>query len=110
MTLSKYQQLAERTLTDNLRGDLTARIDHALYGLFAEAGEVAGVLQKYERGDYSDREAMQKLRAELGDVLWYLAETCSAYGWDLDEIAAANLDKLQSRQSRGTIRGSDRDE
>ena len=110
MTLSKYQQLAESTLADNLRGELTARIDHALYGLFAEAGEVAGVLQKAERGDYGGGEALDKLYDELGDVLWYLAETCSAYGWDLDEIAADNLDKLQSRQSRGTIRGSDRDE
>lgn len=110
MTLSKYQALAERTLTDNLRNDHASRIDHAIYGLLAEAGEVAGVLQKGERGDYNGTEVMQKLREELGDVLWYLAETCSAHGWNLDDIAAANLDKLQSRQSRGAIRGSDRDE
>jgi len=110
MTLSKYQQLAESTLADNLRDDNAARIYHAIYGLFAEAGEVAGVLQKHHRGDYGGGETLHKLHDELGDVLWYIAEICSAHGWDLDDIAADNLDKLQSRQSRGTIRGSDRDE
>ena len=110
MTLSKYQHLAESTLADNLRDDNAARIYHAIYGLFAEAGEVAGVLQKYERGDYNYRAAMQKIRAELGDVLWYLSETCSAHGWDLNDIAAENVDKLQARAERGTIKGSDRDE
>ena len=110
MTLSKYQQLAERTLADDLRDDHSSRIGHAIYGLLAEAGEVAGVLQKYERGDYSYDEAMSKLHDELGDVQWYLAETSSAHGWSLDDIAADNLDKLQARAERGAIRGGNRDD
>ena len=110
MTLSQYQQIAERTLTDNLREDSAARVYHAIYGLLAEAGEVAGVLQKHERGDYGVGETLHKLHDELGDVLWYLAEICSAHGWSLDDIADANIDKLQSRQELGAIRGSNRDE
>ena len=110
MTLSDYQQLAERTLTDNLRNDHEARARHTIYGLLSETGEAAGVLQKYERGDYSYNEALRKLRDELGDVLWYLTETCSAHGWSLENIAAANLHKLQVRYERGAIRGGNRDE
>ena len=110
MTLSKYQQLAERTLTDNLRHSLVDRRLHAICGLSSESGEVAGVWQKYLRGDYDYEAARSKIKDELGDVLWDATEACSAFDLGADDVAADNLDKLQSRQSRGTIRGSDRDE
>jgi NTP pyrophosphatase (non-canonical NTP hydrolase) len=76
-------------------------------GLTNEAGEVAGKIKKVFRdkdgviGD-ADREA---LKAELGDVLWYLAQIATELDLSLDEIAQHNLDKLMSRQSRGVIGG-----
>jgi len=42
----------------------------------------------------------------LGDVLWYLAESCTALGIELDDVAAYNLAKLASRKERGQIKGS----
>lgn len=76
-------------------------------GLVNEAGEVAGKIKKVFRdkgGDISD-ETRAALKAELGDVLWYLAQTCTELGIDLDDVAESNLAKLLDRQARGKIQG-----
>lgn len=76
-------------------------------GLANEAGEVAGKIKKIFRdkagviGD-SDRDA---LKQELGDVLWYLTQICTELDLTLEEVAAANIEKLASRKARGTLRG-----
>ena len=76
-------------------------------GLVNEAGEVAGKIKKIFRDKggaigEADREA---LKYELGDVLWYLTQICTELGLTLDEVAAANVEKLHSRLARGQIRG-----
>ena len=76
-------------------------------GLVNEAGEVAGKIKKVFRdkgGEISD-ETREALKSELGDVLWYLAQTCTELGIDLDDVAESNLAKLLDRQARGKIRG-----
>jgi len=76
-------------------------------GLANEAGEVAGKLKKVFRdksGQISD-ETREALAAELGDVLWYLAQVCTELDISLDEVAEANLAKLLDRQARGKIKG-----
>ena len=76
-------------------------------GLVNEAGEVAGKIKKVFRdksGEIS-AETREALKAELGDVLWYLAQTCTELGISLDEVAESNLTKLLDRQARGKIRG-----
>jgi NTP pyrophosphatase (non-canonical NTP hydrolase) len=77
-------------------------------GLVNEAGEVAGKIKKIFRDKdgvigATEREA---LKAELGDVLWYLAQTCTELEISLDEVAESNLAKLLDRQARGTIQGN----
>lgn len=76
-------------------------------GLVNEAGEVAGKVKKIFRdkhGQISDDDR-QALKAELGDVLWYLAQVCTELGLNLAEVASANLEKLFSRLERNQIRG-----
>jgi NTP pyrophosphatase (non-canonical NTP hydrolase) len=46
------------------------------------------------------------LAAELGDVLWYVAQLATEAGLDLDEIAEDNLAKLLSRKQRNVLQGS----
>ena len=76
-------------------------------GLTNEAGEVAGKVKKIFRdkggviGD-TEREA---LKAELGDVLWYLAQVATELDLSLQDIADANLAKLFDRLERGQIKG-----
>ena len=76
-------------------------------GLVNEAGEVAGKIKKVFRdkeGEFSV-ETREALKAELGDVLWYLAQTCTELGISLEEVAESNLTKLLDRQARGKIQG-----
>jgi NTP pyrophosphatase (non-canonical NTP hydrolase) len=87
------------------------RTDHPVVyptlGLVNEAGELAGKVKKVLRDragviSPADRDA---LKHELGDVLWYLAQICTELGLTLDEVAAANLEKITDRLRRGVIRG-----
>jgi NTP pyrophosphatase (non-canonical NTP hydrolase) len=76
-------------------------------GLANEAGEVAGKIKKVFRdqdGEIS-AETRQALKAELGDVLWYLAQVATELDLSLDEIAEHNIAKLYDRLERGKIRG-----
>ena len=80
---------------------------YPVLGLANEAGEVAGKVKKIFRdkgGAIGDAER-EALKAELGDVLWYIAQVCTELGLSLDDAAESNLAKLLDRQQRGKIRG-----
>src|SRR5258706_9370786 len=93
---------------------LTAKypaIGHAVIyptlGLVNEAGEVAGKIKKVFRdkdGEISE-ETRSALKAELGDVLWYMAQVATELGLTFDEIAEYNIAKLMDRLERGKIKG-----
>ena len=106
MTLYEYQKQALTTVTNSQ--DQTHMILRFVLGLVGESGEVAEKCKKWMRDgnmhlDMLDRQDMTK---ELGDVLWYIATLADQLGISMDEIARVNLDKLQSRASRGVIEGS----
>lgn len=96
MTLNEYQKLAARTISDKLNA--TNQIDHALHGMVSEIGEIHGIYQKMYQGHDLDLEHKKK---ELGDLLWFIAEYCTANGWELDEIGQMNIDKLKKRYPTG---------
>jgi NTP pyrophosphatase (non-canonical NTP hydrolase) len=105
MLLSDYQTLSRRTATYPGAGE---NIVYPTLGLAGEAGEVAEKVKKLLRDDDGvlSEERRGALAAELGDVLWYVAQVATEAGLDLEEIAQANLDKLLSRQQRGVLSGS----
>ena len=86
-------------------------VDHPIVyptlGLANEAGEVAGKIKKIfrEKGGVIGEADRQALKYELGDVLWYLTQICTELDLTLEQVAAANLEKLFARQARGLIRG-----
>ncbi|MDL1912336.1 nucleotide pyrophosphohydrolase [Chloroflexi bacterium CFX6] len=80
---------------------------YPVLGLANEAGEVAGKIKKVFRdkeGKISE-ETREALKAELGDVLWYLTQVATELDLSLDEIAESNIAKLYDRLERGKIRG-----
>jgi len=81
----------------------THKVLYPTLGLCGESGEVAEKVKKQVRDGVFNRHEVAK---ELGDVLWYLANICNDIGYNLDEIAGLNIDKLQSRKKRDVIQGS----
>lgn len=88
-------------------GSLIA-LNYVALGLAGEGGEVAGKVKKIWRDDAGiiTGAKAEAIEAELGDVLWYLARFADELGVSLQDIAQANLDKLNSRKARGVIGGS----
>lgn len=104
MNFNDYQQKSRATAQYPAIGHA---VIYPALGLVNEAGEVAGKIKKIFRdkqgiiGD-TEREA---LKAELGDVLWYIAQVATELDLPLDEIAESNITKLLDRQARGKIQG-----
>ena len=105
MDLSEYQSRSRVTAVYPQAGE---NLLYPTLGLCGEAGEVAEKIKKMIRDDGGvlTDERRSALSKELGDVLWYLAQIATEADLALDAIAAANLDKLGSRQRRNVLQGS----
>tara|TARA_R100001510_G_scaffold47318_1_gene44595 strand:- start:40 stop:396 length:357 start_codon:yes stop_codon:yes gene_type:complete len=99
MDMDDYQKSAAETA---IYSGKHAVIYPAL-GLAAEAGEVANKVKKILRDGDFDRKAIAD---EVGDCLWYIAALCRDLNINMNDVARANLTKLQDRQKRGVISGS----
>ena len=97
MTINEYQQFAMTTLNPELSEKDV--LINGVMGLCGESGEAIDLVKKWlAQGHELDRE---KLAKELGDICWYLAETATAIGYDLEDIMAANIEKLKKRYPQG---------
>jgi NTP pyrophosphatase (non-canonical NTP hydrolase) len=119
LSLDDYQARAAGTAVYPGRGTALGLIYCGLK-LAGEAGEVAEKIGKALRDDglqpvvrdgepgWTDLrpERREALKAELGDVLWYVASAARELGYDLADVARTNLDKLADRKARGALHGS----
>lgn len=97
MTVKEYQLLAARTINQAL--DEKELITNGAMGLCGESGEVIDLVKKWRaQGHELDR---VHLTEELGDVAWYLAETATAIGAELEDVLRANIEKLMKRYPEG---------
>ena len=97
--LDMYQQVAKQTA-------IYPREQAIIYptlGLTGEAGEVANKVKKILRDGDFDRKAIAD---EIGDCLWYIAALCRDLNVNMNDVARANISKLQDRKKRGVISGS----
>ena len=96
MTGNEYQELAARTINQGLIFEEQKL--HALHGMVGEIGEIHSIYQKMYQGHDFDVDHMKK---EFGDLLWFIAEYCTAKGWKLDDIMRMNIDKFKDRYPDG---------
>ena len=97
MEFDDYERAAARTINAGLTDD--ARLMDAAAGLAEEAGETLGLVRKHMyAGHPLDKD---RLRIELGDVLWCLAITARSAGLTLEEVALGNVAKLERRYPQG---------
>ena len=96
MNFTEYQKFAKVTKKpwDNKDSELA----YLGLGLAGEAGEVVEIIKKHFSGSKPlDDERTEKLKNEIGDVMWYLAALCDGLGFDMGQIAQINIDKLRKR-------------
>ena len=109
MTLEEYQRQAMTTCMAS-----SENFSYMFLNLVGEVGEFASKVAKAIRKNQisvvyneivgtTDDEELQK---EAGDILWQLSGLCTVMGWNFEDIAQQNLDKLASRQQRNVIDGS----
>ena len=96
MTGNEYQALAARTINKELA--ISQVIQHALSGMVGEIGEIHSIYQKSYQGHPIDS---VHIKSELGDLMWFIAEYCTAKGWNLEDVMQGNIDKLKARYPEG---------
>ena len=120
MTLNEYQEKAMSTCMDSCNN-----FSYMMLNLVGEVGELSSKVAKMIRkGKFDigvksnlrvnikamgkdDFETFDKeLKLEAGDIAWQLAGLCKVFGWSLEDVCQANLDKLASRKARGVIDGN----
>ena len=92
MTGNQYQLLAARTINKELGRE--EQLYHSLHGMVGEIGEIHSLYQKLYQGHDMDEDHLKK---EVGDLLWFIAEFCTANNFELDEIMELNINKLKAR-------------
>ena len=96
LDFNEYQKQAYDLISEDGKKDMVL---NGVLGLAGETGECCDIVKKYKfQGHPLDKE---HLKDELGDVLWYIAETCSGLGISIKEVAQFNLDKLHNRYPKG---------
>lgn len=107
LSFNEYQEKAATTAIYPHRHEIGG-LTYTVLGLNGEAGEVAEKLKKTIRDNNGkiDEARTYEIAQELGDVLWYVAETASQLGLSLGQIAEINVEKLYSRKDRGQLQGS----
>ena len=92
-----YQKLAMKTVNPELtKKDMLV---NGVMGLNGESGEVIDVVKKHMfQGHDLD---VDKIKKELGDVMWYVAEVCESLDLSMDEVMEANITKLSNRFKNG---------
>lgn len=101
MKPDEYQAAAIRTECHNyeprevIQKTRTVRLVHAALGLTTEASEFASHIRAWIY--YGKKLDVEKLKDELGDILWFVALACEASGLSLEEVMKANIRKLLAR-------------
>ena len=100
MELNEYQRLANQTdqqpETGTFDGDPRS-ILIPLLGMAGEVGELLGEHKKWLRDGDSYKLFPERVKEELGDLLWYLSNVATKHGLTLEEVADFNLNKAARR-------------
>jgi len=95
MELNEYQERARET-----EQKVTVEGSDVMVPILGLAGEVGELLNEYKKklrdGDAHTR-FPDRVSEELGDILWYVAETATKFGLELEDIANRNLTKTRAR-------------
>ena len=107
MNLKEYQKESIKNIIYPRNTQIEA-ISYCGLGLAEEAGEVVGKIKKIIRDNNGmiTTDRVEAISLELGDVMWYVAALANELNLDLEDIAIKNVEKLNKRVEKGTLKGS----
>ena len=99
MDFANYQKKAQRTdqVPKQKDSEDMLFLIIPMLGLVGETGELLSEYKKNLRDGEAHKLFNERVCEELGDLLWYIANVASKFDLTLDEIAIANLNKLEGR-------------
>ena len=111
MNIKEYQDLAMRTNDGKCTERLNVEIEkgqgivdvggiiNACLGLAGEVGEVNDMIKKtiFHRHQIEGED----IKKEISDCMWYIALMCESFGFNMNEIAEINIEKLKKRYPDG---------
>ena len=103
MNPNEYQRLAAKTICDqstikhrfNRITPNDVQLIHSVLGISGESGELSAAIEKWIW--YGQQLDKLNVYEELGDLLWYIAEACTALNVSLEEVMEINIKKLKVR-------------
>lgn len=106
MIVSFNEYSAQARSTEFFPKDVS--IAYLLMGLAGESGEICNKYKKVLRDEGGEltEQRINEMRAEIGDVLWYLDRLAEHLGSSLGVEAHNNIVKLKDRHARGVVAGS----
>ncbi len=97
-----FVALADRLVELDSQGANIERLLTAGVGINAEGGEFLEIVKKMVfQGKPWNEDNRTHLIIELGDVMWYVAQACTALNISFDEVISTNVNKLMKRYPGG---------
>ena len=88
------------------QGAIPSRLLTTALGLSGESAEFSEVIKKcIFQGKPYDEDTVRKLKDELSDVMWYIAQGCIALDTNIEELIEINTSKLKERYPSGFSEG-----
>ena len=88
------------------QGAIPSRLLTTALGLNGEASEFSELIKKcIFQGKEFNENTKSKLKSELSDVMWYIAQGCIALDTTIEELMEINTHKLQERYPDGFDKG-----
>jgi len=103
MTPAEYLKQAMRTHEDTYTFEgtenISPQLEHAIWGITSESGEIADILKKSKI--YGKELDAVDIIDEAGDMMWYMALLCNALNISFEDVWDKNIRKLQTRFPEG---------
>ena len=99
-----FVDLADRLGELDREGANIERLTTSGVGLAAESGEFLEIVKKmvFQGKPWND-DNREHLIIELGDIMWYVANSCIALNVEFDDVVRGNVKKLEKRYPGGSF-------
>jgi NTP pyrophosphatase (non-canonical NTP hydrolase) len=101
-SMQMYNRIIDIETTESKMGVNMSLLMTGAIGISAEGGEFMEIVKKCVfQGKPMDKDTQFHAMRELGDIMWYWMNSCSALGIDPNDVIAENVNKLKKRYPGG---------